>query len=76
MIHQIYYSALTQLWSQTFSVHLDDEFRVGTLLRQNLSGGTPFLTIHVQTKIKLDLPKIIPAKVADQFKSSTMFKHS
>ena len=36
MIHQIYYSALTRLRSRTFSIHLDDEFRVGTPLRRNL----------------------------------------
>ena len=35
-IHQFYYSASTRLKSQTFSIRLNDESRVGTPLRQNL----------------------------------------
>ena len=41
-IHQLYYSASTRLRSQTFSIRLDDESRVGTLLRQNLLARVVF----------------------------------
>ena len=54
-IHQIYYSASTQLRPRTLSICLDDESRVGTPLRRNLN---PFsilpLTLSSQGSLRTE----------------------